>query len=142
MRFARLCLLRVWRVNSASFGLSSTRRISTTFSVMSAVSAERKGKCRTLVESRLGPHPPAVAVDDPLYNRQADARPVVLVGAVQALKHPEEFSNVLHIKAYAVVLDKIDALAIDLVAANFDHRHLPLAGKFEGVGAQIDQDLL
>src|SRR5215468_3986980 len=105
MRFARLCLLSVWRVNSTSLGLSSTRRISTTFSVMSVVSAERKGKCRALVDRRLGPHPPAVAMDDPLYNRQADARPVVLLGAVQALEHPEEFPNVLHIKAYAEEYD-------------------------------------
>ena len=51
-------------------------------------------------------------------------------------------ANVLHIKAYAVVLDKIDALATGLAAADFDHRHLPLAGELEGVGAQIDQDLL
>src|SRR5262245_40794701 len=131
MRFARLYLLRVWRVNSASFGLSSTRRISTTFSVMRTVSAERKVKCRALVEGSLGPHPPAVAVDDALYNRQADARPVVLVSAVQALEHAEEFPNILHIKAHAVVLDKIDALAIALATADFDHRHLALAGKFE-----------
>src|SRR5436189_1475447 len=130
MRFARLCFLSVWSVNSTSFGLSSARRISTTFSVMSAVSPEREGKCRALVDGRLGPHPPTVAVDDPLHNRQTNARTVVLVGAVQALEHPEKFANVLHIKAYAVVLDKIDALAIDLAAADFDHRHLPLAGKF------------
>src|SRR5262249_31068875 len=99
-------------------------------------------KCRALVNRRLGPHPPAVAMDDPLYNCQANARPVVLISAVQALEHPEEFPNVLHIKAYAVVLDKIDALALGLAAADFDHRHLPLAGKLEGVSAQIDQDLL
>src|SRR5947208_16593318 len=107
MRFARLCLLRVWRVNSASFGLSSTRRISTIFSVMSAVSAERKGKCRTLVDSRPGPHPPPVAGDDPLHNRQADARAAVLVGAGQALKHPEGFSKVWQIKASPVPIDKL-----------------------------------
>src|SRR2546422_185752 len=142
MRFARLCRLMAWRVNSTSFGLSSTRRISTMFSVMSDVSVERKGKRRALVDGRLGPDAPAVAMDDALHNWQAHARPVVLVGAVQALEHPEEFADVLHIKAYAVVLDKIDALATGLAAADFDHRHLPLARKLEGVGAQIDQDLL
>src|SRR2546422_1927634 len=142
MRFARLCLFRAWRVNSTSFGLSSTRRISTMCSTMRGVSSECKRKRRALIDGRLGPDAPTVAMDDALHNRQAHARPFILFGAVQALEHAEELANVLHMKAHTIVLDEIDALAPYLAAADFDHRDLPLARELERVGEQVDKDLL
>ena len=64
-----------------------------------------------------------MAMNDALHNGQAHARAFVLFGAVQPLEHAEEFANVTHIKAHAIVLDKIDALPFVLPAANGDDGH-------------------
>src|SRR5712692_2899727 len=110
--------------------------------VQCGVSAESKIYGRPLVDCCLSPDASAVAVDDTLHNGQAHARAFVFFGAVQALKHAEEFTNVLHIKAHTVVLDKIDALPFVLPAANGDQRHFALTGELEGVGEQVDKNLL
>src|SRR5438477_565822 len=107
MRLVRLCLLKAWSVNSTSFGLSSTSRISTICSVIRA-SIKSKVKCRAFVYFSLGPDAPAVAVDDALHDGQADARAFVILGAVQPLEDAEEFVGILHIETHAVVFDKVD----------------------------------
>jgi len=125
-----------------ALALSSTSKISTMFSIMSSVSAERKVKRRALVDCRLSPDASTVAVDDTLHNGQAHARAFVLLGAVQSLKHVKEFADVSHIKAHTVVLDKIDAFSSILPAANGDDRHFALTSELKRVGKQVDKDLL
>ena len=83
-----------------------------------------------------------MTMDDTLHNRQAHPCSFVLFGAVQALEDAEEFVYIRHIEAYAVVFDKIDVLPARLATADFDRSHLALAGKFEGIGQEVDQDLL
>src|SRR5919197_4334909 len=89
-RLARLCCLRLCSANSTSFGLSSMSRISTVRSAMGRLSFQREEKHGAAVELRLSPDTPAVAVDDALHNRQADAGACIVLGTVQPLEHPKE----------------------------------------------------
>ena len=52
------------------------------------------------------PDPAAVPLNDPLDVRQADARALELIAAVQALKHAEQFAGITRIETRAVVADK------------------------------------
>ena len=81
-------------------------------------------------------------MDDALHNGQAHPGSFVLFGAVQALEDAKELVCICHIEADPIVLDKIDVFPSNLATADFDHSDLALAGKFEGIGQQIDQDLL
>src|SRR5437763_5582778 len=97
-RLARLCCLRLCSASSASFGLSSTSRISTVWSGMGRLSLQRKEKRGAAVGLGLDPDTPAVAVDNALHDRQADAGAVKVLGPVQALEHPKELVGVAHIE--------------------------------------------
>jgi hypothetical protein len=70
------------KANFTSFGLSSTSRISTMFSIMRNVSPEGQEKCCPVVDGSLDPDAPTMAMDDALHNRQAHPCPFVLFGAV------------------------------------------------------------
>jgi hypothetical protein len=56
---------------------------------------QRKIEGGPFVRSALRPHAAAVAVDDALDQGQADPRPFILFGAVEALKHVEELVVIL-----------------------------------------------
>ncbi len=66
-------------------------------------------------------------VDDAPHIREANAGAFELVGAVQALKHPEQFAGVLHVEADAVVAHEDDRFAFVArrvaVDANLDGAH-------------------
>src|SRR5919201_778183 len=106
MRLARLCFRNACRVRSTSSGLSSTSKISTPFSITGSP-LQSKEKGRTVARPGIGPHPPAVAVDDALDDGQAHPRPLVLLGAVEALEDAEELVGVLHVEPDAVVPDEV-----------------------------------
>src|SRR5262249_19630736 len=101
---------------------------------MYRLSPEGKVKRRALVHSGLGPDAPTMTMDDALHNRQTHPCPFVIFGAVQALKHAEEFVRIGHVEAHPVVPDKIDLLSLLLATADRDYGYLALAGKFERVG--------
>src|SRR5690348_16349147 len=84
-RLARLCLRSARSVSCASSALSSTSRIATSFGLaLSSISLPLRAR-QSEVEGRaparfaLGPHAPAVAVDDALYDGEADAGPLELL---------------------------------------------------------------
>ena len=83
-----------------------------------------------------------MTMDDTLHDRQAYPCPFIFVSAVQALEHTKEFVYIRHIEAHAVVFHKIDVLPALLATANLDRSHLTPAGKFEGIGQEVDKDLL
>ncbi len=55
----------------------------------------RKEKGRALIDGRFCPHAPAVPRNDAMHQRQTDACPFVLLGAVQALEYAKEFGRPL-----------------------------------------------
>src|SRR5919204_3739821 len=141
-RLARLCCLRLCSANSTSFGLSSTSRISTVWSGMGRLSFQRKEKRGAVVGLRIGPDTPAVAVDDALHDREAHSSAGIVLGTVQPLEHPKEFVGVTHVEADAVVAHKVDRLPALLAPPHDDAGHVSADSKLEGVGQQVDKDLL
>ena len=110
------------RVRRTSPGLSSTSRISigvVTAAIIAllSLSGEREVEGRALAGLGLDPDAPAVALDDLLADRQADAGARVLVPAVQALEDDEDALEVLRVDADAVVAHREDPLAAVLRAA-------------------------
>src|SRR5688572_24818680 len=92
-----------------SCGLSSTRRISTGSScVMGRSSAKGEREGRAVAGLGLGPDSAAVTLDDPLDDRQANARAVIFLGPMQALEDAEELVSVAHVKAYTIIFDEVD----------------------------------
>ena len=84
-------------------------------------------ECRALARLRLGPDAAAVAVDDPLHDRQAHPRALVILGPVQPLEHAEELMGIPHVEPHAVVPDEIGPLGRRIAvvpAADLDPRHL------------------
>src|SRR5919109_1807983 len=144
MRLATWCWAKACTASSTSSGLSSTSRISTGPSgtaagsppsllaptgVASFAHSEREGEGRAAVDGRLCPHAPAVAVHDALHDRQPDARPLVVLGAVQPLEDAEELVRVARVEAHPVVADEVDRLRAFVYARSyFDNRRLALPG--------------
>src|SRR6185312_4088308 len=99
---ATLCRRKEWRASSASSGLSSTRRISTSFR-MNLSCADGKEERRADVGSRFRPDLAPVAVDDALDDREPDAGAFELFRAVKALEDAEQLVRITHVEAGAVV---------------------------------------
>src|SRR5439155_9775416 len=59
-----------------------------------------------------GPHPPAVAVEDPLHRRQADAVALELVGPVQPLERLEQLVGVGRVEPDPVVAHEVRDLPL------------------------------
>ncbi len=95
-----------------------------------------------MIDFRLGPNAPTVAVDNTLHGGQPHSSTLKLVCAVQPLEHAKKFVFVPHIKAYTVVFDEKDALTVCLLEADLDYRRLPATGEFEGIGKQVYEDNL
>ncbi len=73
------------------------------FIQISVLFGDGKVKRRATVHRAFRPGPAAVPVNDALDVRQADARALKLVLAVQALEHAEQFPGILRIETHAVV---------------------------------------
>src|SRR6266481_3262759 len=82
-----------------------------------------------------------MATDDSLNDGKPDSRPFKFLGGVHPLENSEQFLRVLHVKAGAVVSDKIGILCAFPPETDFDERVLLLTGEFDGVRQQIDEDL-
>jgi len=84
-----------------------------------------------------------VAVDDALYGRETDSGAFEFLGAVEPLEHAEQLVGVLHVKADAVILDKVDGRTTLLgQAAYLNSSNILPACKLERIRDQVDPDLL
>src|SRR5262249_11863644 len=77
----------------------------------------RDEESRACIHQALGPHLPAVAMDDPLHGGKADSSAFESVGPVETLEDPEELVHVSHVEADAVVPDEQRHRLILLVQA-------------------------
>src|SRR3984893_598528 len=107
IEFARLAVLKAFMESFTSLGLSSTSRISARWSVM-IWNSRREVECRALINRRFGPDSPAVAMDDALHDREADAGAFEILRAMQPLEHAEQLVGVSHIEASTIVADEDD----------------------------------
>ena len=98
---------------------------------------QREIKAGAFSHRPLGPHPPAVAVDDALDVGEPDARALELGAAVQALEDAEEPVHVAHVETYAVVSDRKDDLMAVAGCANFDSGPTIRAGVLEGIADEV-----
>ena len=83
------------------------------------------------------PHTAAVTLNDPLHRRQSHPRPFKLIGAMQALEGGKQLVGIGHIKADAVVADKIGFFSAYRGGTEFDDRRCLLAAVFPGICQQI-----
>ena len=85
-----------------------------------------------------------MAVHDPLYDREAHARPRVVFGAVQPLKDSKQFACVFHVEPDTIVSHEIYHRANCPVslAANFDEGGVALSRILDRIGNQVDPHLL
>src|SRR5713226_4607436 len=132
IRFETLFFRSERRVNSASFGLSSTKRISTGFPVMGSP-PQREIERRTFVDFRFCPGATAMPMNDALHDCEADSRSFVLLSAVEPLEYAEQLPRKLHVEANPIVLDKVDGAAPIRPALYFDRWLLSIAGELERV---------
>src|SRR5262249_58856693 len=90
----------------------------------------------------LGPDAPAVALHDARDDGEADARPLELVGRVQALERAEQLARVAAVEADPVVRDGVDADARGGVACDGDARLLAPARVLDRVADQVEEHAL
>src|SRR5262249_20711597 len=90
----------------------------------------------------VGPDAAAVAGDDAMGDREADARALELICIVEALESTEELLRALDRKARAIVAHEIDALAVFVTHADLDHGIFSLARELPGVLEKLGQGLL
>ena len=103
-----------------SSGLSSTSRISTGLSATRCLSRKGEIKRCTLLQGRRRPKFGRRAGDNSLHDGESYARSLVVFDAVQSLKDIEQFIDILHVEADAVVADEVDCFALFALAADFD----------------------
>ena len=94
-----------------------------------------------LIRLTLRPDPPAVPLDDPLDDRQADAGAFEFVRGMQPLENAEQLADVPHVEAGAVVTHEEHGFAVHFVATHFDDRRIALPRELESVGEQVRQHL-
>src|SRR5213594_3289992 len=142
MRFVRLFFFNACNASSTSLGLSSTNRISTGLWFIGASPFKSEIESGALMQLRLSPHAAAMPVDDALDDGETDTGPFVFLSPVQALEHAKEFVRVAHVKAGAIVFNKVDRFAGSFLATDFNFAQVAFAGVLEGIGEKIDKDLL
>jgi hypothetical protein len=98
---------------------------------------EEKGSAP--IEVAFGPHPAAVAPNNPLHCRQPNAGPVKLVASVQALERTKELIGVGHIEASPIVSNDKCRHAVDLRRLESDPGVRTFRGKLPGVAQQVFQ---
>src|ERR1700687_310651 len=97
-----------------SSGLSSTSKMSARWSSMRGGAFRCEVKCCAVIDRGLDPDTAAVALDDALYDCQADAGAREILRAMQSLKHVEQLVGILHVEADPVVADDEDLFVADL----------------------------
>src|SRR5690348_8534595 len=90
-----------------------------------------------LAHHAFGADAPAVAVDDPLYGRQPDARACKFLVRMQALEGAEKLVRVGHVESRPVVADKESSRAIFAYCTEFDTRAFTFCGKLPGVAQEV-----
>src|SRR5262249_9802916 len=96
--------------------------------------------CGAAVDLAFGPNPAPMSAHDPLDDRQPDAGAFELLLQVQALKHAEQFVHIFHVKADAVVFDKVrDCVWLSIIRqpADFDLRYGSRARVFKRIRQEI-----
>ena len=101
----------------------------------------RKGEVEGRAFSRLslGPHPAAVALDDPLHRGQADAVALKLVSTGEPLEGDKQFVRMGHVKTRPVVPDKTGRLAGNVGHADFDDGFSLPGGILPGIAEEVRQ---
>src|SRR5438128_1355388 len=121
-RFPRLCSLKACSVSWTSFGLSSTRSISTARPAsLTDVALQREEERRALFGLGLGPDAPAVPVDHSCHDSQPHPGSLVVLRPVHALEHAEQLVGVLHVEPDPIVLHVVDRLAVLVRSTDLDH---------------------
>src|ERR1700737_493516 len=145
--FARWLLRRARKVSSRSRGLSSTRRISTSFIdrlpilnfVFCKLQSEKER--RPLAGLTFRPHPAAMALHDPLHDGQPDATPLKLDVRVQPLKDSEDFLGVTRVETDSQITNPVEVVIAVGAAAKLDSDGPGRLGVLHRVREEIDQDL-
>src|SRR5690606_8517757 len=83
-----------------------------------------------------------VASSYALDQRQSDAGPRELLRRMQSLEDPEDLVDVAHVEACAVVLHEVRDLATLVRGADLDPRPVGVGAELDGVGQQVDEELL
>ena len=109
-----------------------------------ALSFLRKCKIeyRALSDLALGPNPASVTVNDTLYDCQAHTHPVIFARIMEALKDAEELVIILHVETDSVILHIEESLIFLSTAADFNDAVSARSRKLDGIGEQIENDLL
>ena len=81
-----------------------------------------------------------MAMNDPPHIGQADAGPLELLDAVQALKHAKQLVNIPHVEPGAVVAHEEHRFTRLAPAADLDFRFDARAGVLDRVGDQVAKD--
>ena len=82
-----------------------------------------------------------MALDDAARKSQADSGTLEVLGALKPLKHAEDFIDITHIEADAIVLDRIKHLPITDSAAYGYDGFRARAGIFDCVFEEVEPDL-
>lgn len=83
------------------------------------------------------PNPATVTGDDTVYNSEANAGTLELFLRMQALKHPEKFIIILHVKPGAIVPDIVCVTAFIGLTPHLDNCPGFVTGIFDRVGEEI-----
>jgi len=95
---------------------------------------EKEG--RTLVWSVFGPHPPAVASDDPVHRSQTDAVSLDIRSG-ELLEGQKQLVRKSHVEARPVVPNPVDGFPVNSRHAEFYDRICLLASELPGVADQV-----
>src|SRR5229473_8640756 len=102
---------------------------------------QSKKEFRSLADFRLGPDASAVARDDALDDREADAGAGKLVLSMQALKDAKQLVVVAHVEARTVVAHAVNQVRAALLAGDLYPGRGLAAAVLQRVGQQVDPDL-
>src|SRR5437879_640361 len=132
-------------VSSTSFGLSSTRRISTSSSgvILFALSSfwKREVEGSSFVHFSFSPNAASVPKDDALNERQADACALEIFNIVEALKDTKQFTAVLHVESDSIVANVIGVLIAVFAETDLDCSVMFWPSEFERIRDQVIKDL-
>src|ERR1017187_4972855 len=140
--FARLAVLNACSMSSTSSGLSSTSKMSARWSGMRGGAFRCKVKSRAAIHRCFGPDTTAMALNDALHDRQADAGAGEILGAMQPLKHVEQLAGILHVEADPVVGDEEHLFVSHLARADLDAGVVAQFRVLEGVVDDVHEHLL
>src|SRR5512143_1368011 len=136
---ARLLFFSARMQSSASVGLSSTSRISTSFTVLSMSSllyGKSKIHRRAFIDLALRPHSTAKAADDAHDDGEPDADAFEFGYGMQTLEHAKQLIGIPHIEAYASVFNKVNGFTSFDGSAHPNPGRVLGTGELDGVGQQ------